>query len=322
VNHLETERLRLRELRADDLPALIGLWTDPEVTRFAGGPREADAVRSALEEDLADPGGERFNLWPVEEKATGRIVGHCGLLDKEIDGVTEIELAYFLARSAWGKGYATEIAGALRDHAFEEMDLPRLVSLVDPENAASERVAMKMGMRWERDLVRPNGALRSVYAIGRGPGRALRQPRISGRALIVREGHVLVSCYQDQDGPWYVLPGGGQRCGETLHACVVREVKEEACADVTVGRLRWVREFISANHEDSRIDPGFHQVEITFECSLVDGTDVEMGEDHDAGQTGLRWFPIGSLREVRFYPQRVAAILAGVEDDRVYLGDV
>ena len=319
---LDTERLRLRDLRSDDLPALIDLWTDPEVTRFAGGPRDVGELRRALEEDLADPAAEAYNLWPVEERATGRVVGHCGLLDKDVDGVTEIELAYFMARSSWGNGYATEIACALRNYAFEAMRLSRVISLIDPTNAASKRVAVKVGMRWERDIVRPSGALRSVFAIGREPGQALRQPRISGRALIVGDARVLVSCYEDADGPWYVLPGGGQRSGETLRACVVREVKEETCADVTVGRLRWVREFVLANHEDSRIDPGFHQVELIFECQLIQGAGIAMGKDHDAGQTGLHWFPIDELLGVRFYPRKVAAILAGIEEDRIYLGDV
>jgi ribosomal-protein-alanine N-acetyltransferase len=164
---LETERLWLRELQADDLPALVSLWSDPDVTRYAGGPREAAGVRGALEEDLADPSAETYNLWPVEEKETGEVIGHCGLLDKEIDGVTEIELAYFLACSAWGNGYATEIACALRDHAFQAMGLPRLISLIDPENVASERVAAKVGMSLEREIARPGGEARRVYAIER-----------------------------------------------------------------------------------------------------------------------------------------------------------
>ena len=95
---------------------------------------------------------------------------------------------------------------------------------------------------------------------------AIETPRVSARALIIEDGKLLVSAYRD-DGPdpvearaWYVTPGGGQRRGETLHQCLLREVREETNAEVRVGRLRWVREFISARYPDSRLDPAFHQV--------------------------------------------------------------
>ncbi len=166
---LETNRLLLRLIRPSDVPALIDLWTDPDVTRFMGGPREASGLRNALEEDGTNPAAERFNLWPVEDATTGRVIGHCGLLNKEVDGITEIELVYVLAKPSWGHGFATEIASALRDHAFTAMDLPRLISLIDPENAASERVAKKVGMRFEKEFVRSGGAVRRVYAVEREP---------------------------------------------------------------------------------------------------------------------------------------------------------
>jgi len=68
---IETNRLQLRGLRAGDISALIELWTDPEVTRFAGGPRPVVCLHAALEEDLADPTTQAYDLWPVEERATG-----------------------------------------------------------------------------------------------------------------------------------------------------------------------------------------------------------------------------------------------------------
>jgi 8-oxo-dGTP diphosphatase len=150
----------------------------------------------------------------------------------------------------------------------------------------------------------------------------MRQPRISTRALIVKDGHVLVSCYINDRGPWYMLPGGGQRRGETLPACLLREVEEETGATVSIGRLRWVREFVSANHEYSWLAPDSHLVELFFECEFAEGSEAKMGETPDTGQTGLRWFAIPELRNVRFYPTQVADILNGLLEDRVYLGDV
>jgi len=166
---LESERLVLRRQRDDDAEFLVGLWSDPEVTRHLGGPRERDSLQASFEETTADPYAERFDLWPVSDKATGRLVGHCGLLDKEVEGQTEIELVYVLAASAWGKGYATEIGRALCRYAFETMGLTRLIVLIEPGNDASERTAMSIGMRFEREVTRSGGALRKLYALSAVP---------------------------------------------------------------------------------------------------------------------------------------------------------
>ncbi|MGD2148853.1 MAG: GNAT family N-acetyltransferase [Anaerolineae bacterium] len=70
-----------------------------------------------------------------------------------MDGRQEIELIYVLARAVWGKGYATEVGRALVRYAFEERGIDRLIALIEPENVASERVAVKVGMRFEREAV-------------------------------------------------------------------------------------------------------------------------------------------------------------------------
>ncbi len=162
---LETERLLLRRQRASDIAFLTDLWADPRVTRYLGGPRDRDWLRSVFEETAQNPYAEQFDLWPVVEKETGQLVGHCGLLDKEIDGRTEIELTYVLSPSVWGKGYATEIGQAIKQLAFEKMGVRRLIALIEPENEPSERVAIRLGMWLEKEIVRPGGAPRRVYAI-------------------------------------------------------------------------------------------------------------------------------------------------------------
>ena len=83
----------------------------------------------------------------------------------------------------------------------------------------------------------------------------MNRPRISARAIIESDGKVLLSSYRDRAGDWFVFPGGGQRAGETLHECLLREVEEETSLKVEVGRLRWVREFIAADFPESEIDP-------------------------------------------------------------------
>jgi len=82
-----------------------------------------------------------------------------------VDGLSEVELVYVFARRCWGRGYATEAAEAIRDYALCVAGLTRLVSLIDPAHTASERVALKLGMKRETDTVRPNGKTMRVYAV-------------------------------------------------------------------------------------------------------------------------------------------------------------
>lgn len=167
--HLETPRLLIRRLQAEDAASLAAIWADPTVTRHMGGPRDEARVRMSLAEDAAAPGQPDYDLHPVVEKATWRIIGHCGLLEKTVDGVGEIELVYVFASSAWGKGYATEAGHAIMGHAFTRWGVRRLIALIDPENAGSERVAVKLGMRHEKDTLRPGGKRMKVFVAAKDP---------------------------------------------------------------------------------------------------------------------------------------------------------
>ena len=161
---IETPRLLIRSLQPADVPSLVALWTDPEVTRHMGGPRDPAKVRDALEGELKADAPDPFDLHPVVEKASERIIGDCGLVRKEVDGRSEVEVVYVFAAEAWGRGYATEAASALRDAAVHRLAIPRLIALIDPENTASARVAERIGMRRERSTVRPGGGIRLIYA--------------------------------------------------------------------------------------------------------------------------------------------------------------
>ncbi|HLC03656.1 MAG TPA: GNAT family N-acetyltransferase [Anaerolineales bacterium] len=162
---LETPRLRLRHTRPDDIPALVAMWSDLEVTRHMGGPRDEGTLRKVFAESADDPFAEAHDLWPVEEKSSGEVVGDCGLLLKEIDGQDELELVSVITRSRWGRGYATEMAEALKRHGLEKLENKRLVSLIDPENTVSRRVAEKIGMRLEKEVLRPGGNIRLLFVV-------------------------------------------------------------------------------------------------------------------------------------------------------------
>lgn len=168
---IHTERLLIRSPEPADAQLLAEIWADPEVTRTLGGPRDRDEIERMLTEDAEEEDPQTFDLWPVIERATGEVVGHCGLLEKEVGGQPEIELVYVLRRASWGRGYATEAARAIRDYAFNELGLRRLISLIEPDNKGSQRVAEKVGMALEAEIIRPGGHPRQAYAMAK-PGGA------------------------------------------------------------------------------------------------------------------------------------------------------
>ena len=171
---LETDRLILRRQQTSDIAPLVELWTDPEVTRHVGGPRDGGRLRSVFEETAQNPYAERYDLWPVMEKETSRVVGQSGLLEKEVEGRPEIELINVLASSVWGKGYATEIGRALKQYALEEMGIVRLIALIEPGNAASEGVAVKIGMRFEKEVARSASPQRCRILASQNGGDSVR----------------------------------------------------------------------------------------------------------------------------------------------------
>jgi ribosomal-protein-alanine N-acetyltransferase len=166
---VETERLILRLLTMDDLDGLAALYRDPEIRRyFPDGTRTYDQTRAELEWIIdVYYGRYGYGLWATVLKETGAFIGRCGLLPWEIDGRTEVEVAYLLDKRYWGRGLATEAARAIADHAFATLPVDRLICLVDPANAASRDVARRVGMTllWD-DYVDDEGPAH-VYALDR-----------------------------------------------------------------------------------------------------------------------------------------------------------
>jgi ribosomal-protein-alanine N-acetyltransferase len=150
---LSTDRLVLRPLRDSDLDALAAIYADPLTMRFLGGIRTRETTRTGLEWMIAAHREQGFGLWATTLREDGTLIGRCGILVQDVEGATEHEIAYLLGSGWWGKGYATEAAAAIRDHARSELGLDRLISLIDPGNVASQAVARRIGMHHERDLV-------------------------------------------------------------------------------------------------------------------------------------------------------------------------
>jgi ribosomal-protein-alanine N-acetyltransferase len=159
IDPFETERLAHRPLAPEDVDEMARLHADPQTMRYIGQgqPRTHAQTRELLEFVLGQYRDYRLGLFATLEKATGRFVGRCGIIVWHIQGVMETEVAYLIDRACWGRGYATEAAGAFLAKALAHPAWPTdyVVSFIRPENAASLRVAEKIGLAFwkERTLM-------------------------------------------------------------------------------------------------------------------------------------------------------------------------
>ena len=164
---LETDRLLLRAPVPEDANALAPMYADPEVMRYVGDGRTltlAETERSVRRMiDRWDADG--FGLFTTVRQEDGAIIGRVGLLVWNTDTwepttraeaanvPSEVEVGYTLGKPYWGRGYATEAAGAVRDYALNELGAERLIALIIHGNTASENVARKLGLEYERDIM-------------------------------------------------------------------------------------------------------------------------------------------------------------------------
>src|SRR5258708_5780602 len=150
----ETERLSLRQFHDGDADAMDLVFGDPVVMQYGRGVQTRQWVRDWLDRRHEIYQKFGFGLWAVVESHSQEVIGYCGLTYfPDIGGQPETEIGYRLARPYWGHGYATEAALAVRDYSFDVLKLPRLIALIDPQNVASIRVAKKIGMVYEKDVM-------------------------------------------------------------------------------------------------------------------------------------------------------------------------
>lgn len=165
---LETPRLLLRHQVLSDLDDLWALYCDPEITKYIpDAPRSREEAQEELEwHQHGHPKHPQLGLWATIHKASGKFIGRCGLLPWTIEERQEVEVAYTLAREFWGQGLATEAAEAILRYGLDELKLTRLICLIDPDNVASQRVAEKMGLAFEKEA-RDEMGLYWIYSINK-----------------------------------------------------------------------------------------------------------------------------------------------------------
>ena len=149
---LETERLILRAPCEADFAAEAEFFTS-DASHFVGGPKRPDETWRSIAGMIGHWVMRGYGFWALEEKATGNYVGRTGLWFP--DGWPEREIGWSLMPGHTGKGYATEAGRAARAYAYDVLGWPTAISLIDPNNKASEAVATRLGATFEKTYDHP-----------------------------------------------------------------------------------------------------------------------------------------------------------------------
>jgi len=163
---LETSRLFLRPFLNEDVGRLAELMANRDFMRFSLGPYTLEQTQSVLQKFLSWNQARLPSQFGVIFRANNELIGYCGFLHWHLDGADEIEIGYRLHPDYWNRGLASEAAQVVRDHAFRDLNLPKVISLIHPDNVPSRRVAEKNGMKIERETVF-RGFPTQVFAITR-----------------------------------------------------------------------------------------------------------------------------------------------------------
>jgi RimJ/RimL family protein N-acetyltransferase len=150
---IETERLILRPVQAEDFEPMCAMMADAETARFIGGVMERPAVWRSLCVLAGAWTIRGFSMFSVIEKASGRWIGRLG--PWQPDGWPGTEIAYGLAREAHGKGYAREGVTAAIDYAVDILGWTEIIHCIDPLNAPSIRLAQSLGAQKLREAQAP-----------------------------------------------------------------------------------------------------------------------------------------------------------------------
>lgn len=166
VTIADTKRLFIREMSTDDVAKVYEIYSNPAVKKYI--PDIDEYLETEIEKQAAYIKNVYsfygYGVWGVFSKTSKQLIGKCGIENQKIDGKEEISLSYLLDEEHWGYGYALECCHAVFEYARSELDIKRIVALIDKENARSIRTAKNLNMSFEKEIEQ-NGRLFDLYAI-------------------------------------------------------------------------------------------------------------------------------------------------------------
>ncbi|GLC88968.1 GNAT family N-acetyltransferase [Lysinibacillus piscis] len=148
---LETERLYLRPYRKEDVHTLFSIFSDAETMVYYPAPFNLEQTQNWIKKNQERYEKDGFGLWGVCLKETDELIGDCGLVKQIVDGRMEVEIGYHIHKKYWSNGFATEAATGCKEYGFNQLGLTKLISIIDPRNIPSIRVAEKNGFTKEKE---------------------------------------------------------------------------------------------------------------------------------------------------------------------------
>ncbi len=160
----QTDRLTIKKFTWENFNGYAALVADPEVMRFSlKGPVFGDEAKKMFEERILKIYDERgWGLWALF--LDHELIGFAGLIPQVIDKVSEIELAFRIFPAYWGKGLVYEACQPIIDYAFKTLKLPRLISIIDPQNFRSQKLSARLGFHVEKKA-NYNGFITDIYVL-------------------------------------------------------------------------------------------------------------------------------------------------------------
>jgi ribosomal-protein-alanine N-acetyltransferase len=148
---LKTERLYLRQYKKEDIDSLHSIFSDAETMEYYPALFNLKQTRNWIKKNQERYDEDGYGLWGLCLKQTNELIGDCGLVKQKVDGKTEVEIGYHINKKYWSKGFATEAAKGCKEYGFQQLGLNKLISIIDPRNAPSIRVAEKIGFTKEKE---------------------------------------------------------------------------------------------------------------------------------------------------------------------------
>lgn len=151
----ETERLFFRKIKKTDFSEWIEFHKDPKTSQYWISDSESPEIECEnwYEKQFHRYESNLGGMNTIIEKESGKLIGHCGLLVQNVDSTPELEIGYSLLPEFWNKGYATEAAKKCKDYAFQNNLAQSLISIISLTNIPSQKVALKNGMKIEKQTV-------------------------------------------------------------------------------------------------------------------------------------------------------------------------
>lgn len=313
---LETERLILRPWKETDAEECYKYAKDPLVGPIAGWPvhTSVENSRQVIRDVLMVP-----ETYVIVLKETGLPVGSIGLHRNDLaEKDDEAELGYWLGVPYWGRGLVPEAAREMLRHAFEDLNLARIWCGYYDGNEKSKRVQEKLGFRYQwttEDAPVPQmGETRKGHVnlltkeewekqpktdISYVIGNSKFNYRVCG--IMIHGGRILAM--HDERSPYYYLPGGRVKMGETAERAIVREVKEELGITPRTIRPLWLNQGFFTEDVDKL---NYHELCIYFLLDVSDTGLLERGEKftlHERNHTHtFEWLDYERLKDEYFYP--------------------